>query len=301
MVGAELAVHTCPEAFRNTCDQARRDGHRVGLVPTMGSLHEGHVALIAEAGRHATFVAVSIFVNPTQFGPGEDFAAYPRMLDRDRVTCTRAGASCLFAPSAAEMYPQGESTRVRVEKLSETLCGVSRPKHFEGVATVVAKLLILAGPCVAVFGRKDYQQLRVVERMVGDLLLPVEVIGHPTVREPDGLAMSSRNAYLSLEHRARAAHIPVALSEAVGAFESGQRDASTVRDLVRARIERVVDSIDYVELADPATLEPYGESAVIGDRVLLALAVRIGPARLIDNVVLGEDRAPCGEDANDRR
>jgi len=203
MVLQTIPVFEQPEAFRDALEHARRQGKRVGLVPTMGALHAGHLALIAEARARASFVAASVFVNPTQFGPQEDFARYPRTLDRDVELCAGAGADCVFAPAVEAMYPDGELTRVRVEGLSESLCGSTRPGHFEGVATIVAKLFSLAGACVAVFGRKDYQQLKVIERMARDLLYPVEVVGHRTVREPDGLAMSSRNRYLSGDERVR--------------------------------------------------------------------------------------------------
>jgi pantoate--beta-alanine ligase len=289
------AVFHSPQEYRAACDAARSRGVRVGLVPTMGALHSGHAALIAEAACRCPFVSVSIFVNPTQFGPGEDYSRYPRTLEHDLGVCERVGASCVFAPETGAMYPAGEATRVQVQRLSELLCGASRPNHFEGVATVVAKLLALTGPCTAVFGRKDYQQLRVIERMVRDLLLPVEVVGYRTVREADGLAMSSRNAYLDEHQRARAAEIPRALSDAVGAFKGGERGAAALRARVRSRLNGAVDSIDYVELADPETLCACEESATVGARVLLAVAVRVGRARLIDNVVLGEDPAPCGE------
>ncbi len=261
----------------------------------MGALHEGHLALIAEATRRCSFVAVSIFVNPTQFGPHEDLDKYPRTLDRDLAGCARAGAACVFAPDAAAMYPAGDRTRVRVDGLTSSLCGPVRPGHFEGVATVVAKLFALTGPCVAVFGRKDYQQLRVIERMARDLFFPVEVVGVRTVREPDGLAMSSRNAYLTAEDRRRAAEIPKALSEAVRAFQNGERSVSRIVGLVRDRIARVAASIDYVTLADPQSLVPWADDRNAASPALLAIAARIGAARLIDNVVLGEEPAPCQE------
>jgi pantoate--beta-alanine ligase len=286
-----------PEAFRDACEKARREGKRVGLVPTMGALHEGHVALVRDAAARSTFVAVSIFVNPTQFGPNEDYDRYPRALEKDVELCTAAGAHCVFAPNVRSMYPEGEATRVQVARITEPLCGATRPGHFDGVATIVAKLFTLCGPCVAVFGRKDYQQLTVIERMARDLLMPVEVVGMRTVREPDGLAMSSRNRYLSAEERARAAQIPRALSSAVWAFDKGERNAGVLRSLVRRQIELITSRIDYVDVADPDTLRLVGEQEVVGARALVALAARVGPARLIDNVVLGEDPAPCGEGA----
>jgi pantoate--beta-alanine ligase len=281
-----------PEAFRRACDDARGRGLIVGLVPTMGALHAGHVALVDEALRRASFVAVTIFVNPTQFGPGEDLARYPRTLDADVDKCERAGASAVFAPPSDAMYPPGDEARVRVGATAADLCGVHRPTHFEGVATIVAKLFALTGPSVAVFGKKDYQQLCVLRRMARDLFFPVEVIGHRTVREPDGLAMSSRNAYLSPEHRAAALVIPRALSRAWGAFHRGERDAGKLAGAARAEIAEVATSIDYVDVADPESVRVLGPGERTGERALLAVAMRIGGTRLIDNVVLGEDPAP---------
>jgi len=292
-----LSVIHQPDAFREACENARREGRRVGLVPTMGALHEGHAALVRDAAARANFVAVSIFVNPTQFGPNEDYERYPRTLEKDVELCSAAGAHCVFAPSVRSMYPEGEATRVQVARITEPLCGAARPGHFDGVATVVAKFFTLCGPGVAVFGRKDYQQLKVIERMARDLLMPVEVVGMRTVRELDGLAMSSRNRYLSSEERARASQIPRALSYAVRAFHKGERNAGVLRSLVRKQIELITSRIDYVDVAEPDTLRVYGEQEVLGARALVALAARVGPARLIDNVVLGEDPAPCGEDA----
>lgn len=281
-----------PAAFRETCERARARGERVGLVPTMGALHRGHTTLVEEATRRAQFVAVSVFVNPTQFGPNEDLARYPRTLEADVAKCEAAGAKCVFAPDDRAMYPEGEETRVKVGATAKYLCGPHRPGHFEGVATIVTKLFALAGPCVAVFGRKDYQQLAVIRRLVIDLFLPVEIVGARTVREADGLAMSSRNAYLSPEARQAALAIPRGLSAAARAFAKGERRASTLTKLVRDEVEKVATSIDYVDVADPTTIEVVDPSGVAKDRALLALAARIGGARLIDNVVLGEDPPP---------
>jgi len=280
------------DAFRHACDDARRRGEQVALVPTMGALHRGHQALVAEARKRATFVAVSVFVNPTQFGPNEDFARYPRDLDGDVRKSVEAGARGIYAPPSNEMYPPGDETRVRVGALASTLCGPQRPGHFEGVATVVAKLLILTGPSIAYFGRKDYQQLKVIERVVKDLFIPVEVVGVPTVREEDGLAMSSRNAYLPADARARARAIPRGLSDAARAFAAGERRVGEIVRWVRAHVEPIADAIDYVDAADPETLRVFGSAEQAPERTLLALAIRTGGARLIDNVVLGEDPAP---------
>jgi pantoate--beta-alanine ligase len=279
--------------LRRHLDRARASGARIGFVPTMGALHRGHVRLVEEAKRVSDVVVVSIFVNPTQFGPGEDFARYPRTLPDDLSRCEAAGVNLVFAPEALEMYPQGDDTRVRVGKLAEPLCGPHRPGHFEGVATVVAKLFAIVGPCTAVFGRKDYQQLRVVERMATDLRLPVTVVGVPTVREPDGLALSSRNAYLAPEERSRAVAIPRALAAAHASFAAGERKASALLALVHGHVDPVATSIDYVALVDPVTLEPRGESRDLDSPTLLALALRIGVTRLIDNTVLGLDEPPA--------
>jgi pantoate--beta-alanine ligase len=281
-----------PDAFRRACDEARARGQRVGLVPTMGALHAGHVALVREARAHADFVAVSVFVNPTQFGPNEDLARYPRTLDADVERCSAAGAAAVFAPAEAAMYPPGDETRVRVGATAGPLCGAHRPGHFEGVATVVTKLFALAGPCTAVFGRKDYQQLQVIKRLTLDLFLPVTLVGLRTVREPDGLAMSSRNAYLSPEQRAAALAIPRGLTAAARAFAAGERRASALRALAREEVARIATSIDYVDVADPDSVRVLEGGETAGERALLALAIRLGGARLIDNTVLGEEPPP---------
>jgi pantoate--beta-alanine ligase len=281
-----------PDALRQACDEARRRRARVALVPTMGALHQGHTTLIAEAAKRADFVAVSIFVNPTQFGPKEDFARYPRDLAGDARKCEEAGAHGIFTPDAQDMYPQGDETRVRVGATAEGLCGPHRPGHFEGVATVVAKLFSITGPSIALFGRKDYQQLKVIERMTRDLFLPVDVVGLPTVREPDGLAMSSRNAYLSPEAREAARHIPRALAAAAAAFSAGEQRAGVIARIAWEIVAEVATSIDYVDVADPDTVRVLDAEEQVGERALLALAVRLGGARLIDNIVLGEDAAP---------
>jgi pantoate--beta-alanine ligase len=287
-----MEIVRLPDEMRRACDRARGSGVRVGLVPTMGALHDGHARLIRAARERADFVVTTVFVNPTQFGPNEDFAKYPRTLDDDAVIAAKAGASLIFAPETATMYPPGDETRVRVGETAAELCGRHRPGHFEGVTTVVAKLFAIAGPSVALFGRKDYQQLKVIGRMTTDLFLPVEVVGIPTVREADGVALSSRNRYLSADARAAARAIPEGLSLAAQAFARGERRAGALAALCRDRIAQIADSIDYVEVADPETVVPLGQGALAGDRALLAVALRLGGARLIDNVVLGEDRAP---------
>jgi pantoate--beta-alanine ligase len=289
-------VHTAAD-LRRALDEARRSGSAIGFVPTMGALHDGHLALVSRAKQAASFVWVSIFVNPTQFGPNEDFARYPRTLDADVARCEGARVDLVFAPDAREIYPPGEQTRVRVGPLADVLCGPFRPGHFEGVATVVTKLFVLSGESTAVFGRKDYQQLRIVDRLAKDLCFPIQVVGHRTVREPDGLAMSSRNAYLSPPDRARARAIPRGLANAVTAFAKGERRTEALLSSVRSEVEPVADSIDYVSLNDPETLVPL--QGIVqqaegggGTQALLALALRIGSTRLIDNVVLGEEESP---------
>jgi len=266
----------------------------------MGALHAGHLSLVAEArlrtafGRpdseRAGFVVVSIFVNPTQFGPGEDFVAYPRDFLGDAQKLAASGVDLVFAPDASAMYPEGEQTRVKVQRLTDPLCGAFRPGHFEGVTTVVAKLFALAGPCVAVFGKKDYQQLTVLRRMVRDLFLPVEVVGHPIVRETDGLALSSRNAYLSTAERVRALGLSRGLRAAWTAFDRGERDPGALRAQVFRAVEAVADRIDYVEVLHAEELTPL--PGPIETRALVAIACHIGKTRLIDNVVLGEDPLP---------
>jgi pantoate--beta-alanine ligase len=274
--------------FRAACDAARQRGARVGLVPTMGALHEGHLALVHEARKRADFVVCTIFVNPTQFGPNEDLARYPRDLDGDVAKLSEA--ALVFAPDATSMYLPGEETRVHVGALASSLCGPHRPGHFEGVATVVAKLFALTGPCTAVFGQKDYQQLAILRRMAKDLFFPVEVIGYPIVRESDGLAMSSRNAYLEEEERTRALALSRGLFGAVSLFERGERNAQRLLERVRADLEPVATSIDYVTLADADSLVPLADTADVLSPAVLALACRIGTTRLIDNVLLDPRR-----------
>lgn len=283
-----------PAELRAVAAEARRRSERVGFVPTMGALHRGHLRLVEEARRRAGLVVVSIFVNPTQFGPAEDFERYPRDLDRDLAACAGAGADVVYAPSVEAMYPSGHSTTVHVAGVTQGLCGRHRPGHFDGVATVVAKLLGQVGPCVALFGRKDYQQLRVIERMVRDLDLEVEVVGVATVREPDGLATSSRNAYLAPADRGRALALVRGLSAAWRLVDGAAAppSAEAVRLAARAPLERDLDSIDYVEVCDPATLEPLAPDQPVAGPVLVAMAGRLGTTRLIDNLVLREQPDP---------
>lgn len=280
-------------ALRARCDEARARGARVGFVPTMGALHDGHIALALEARARvgpSGLVATSIFVNPTQFAPTEDLSKYPRTLDADLARCADAGVDVVFAPAVDEMYPDGDQTRVRVSGVSAPLEGEFRPTHFEGVATVVARLFNAAGPCVAVFGRKDYQQYRVITRMVRDLMIPVEVVGHRTIREADGLAMSSRNRFLSAEDRARAAKIPAALREALRAWDAGERSVRALEARAGDVLRGAVDAVDYVAVRDAEDLSALPEEVPEGRRAVLAVAARVGATRLIDNAVLGEDR-----------
>ncbi|MFW6051371.1 MAG: pantoate--beta-alanine ligase [Myxococcota bacterium] len=280
-----------PEALRNRCDRARRAGQQVGLVPTMGALHAGHLALIDEVRRRgAGLVVTTLFVNPKQFGPGEDFERYPRTLEADLEACRARGVDVLFAPGVEDVYPAGFQTHVDVEGLTRGLEGAHRPGHFRGVTTVVSKLFMLAAPCTAAFGRKDYQQWKVIQRMARDLFIPVEVVGHPTVREPDGLALSSRNRYLSAEERERALGLVRGLRAAAEAWAQGVRNGDALRARARAPVQATFDRVDYVEVSDPETLEPVGGEA--GERAAVLMAARLGGTRLIDNLVLGEEPPP---------
>lgn len=271
------------EQFRQRCEQLRSSGP-VGLVLTMGALHEGHVSLMKVARSHANSVVTTVFVNPTQFGPNEDFNRYPRDLERDAQVCREAGAELLFAPTPSEMYPEGEQTRVRVGELAEGLCGAFRPGHFEGVATVVIKFFALAGPVVAVFGQKDYQQLKVIERTVKDLLLPVKVIGAPIVRDADGLAKSSRNRYLSSQERTRALGLVSALRHCSELFRDGERRVAVLEDAARRLVTDA--DVEYASVVNGDDLTLYPADA--DERARLLLAVRVGNTRLIDNCSLAE-------------
>lgn len=284
-------VHA-PAELRAACESARARGAKVGLVPTMGALHAGHLSLVEEAKRRGCdHLVVTIFVNPLQFAPHEDFDRYPRTLEDDLAGCRAAGVHTVFAPERGAMYPPGFATGVAVSRLTEPLEGAFRPGHFAGVTTVVAKLFGLAGACTAVFGRKDYQQWKVLERMARDLDLPVEVVGAPIVREEGGLALSSRNRYLSREQRERALGIVTGLRAAARAFADGERDRARLSGLAREPIDARLDRVDYVALADADELTPL-EGSAVPERALLAAAAHLGSTRLIDNVVLGEDPIP---------
>ncbi|MGI9861063.1 pantoate--beta-alanine ligase [Moorella naiadis] len=272
------------EAVHNYVNTARRLGRSIGLVPTMGYLHAGHLSLVRKAREQNDVVIMSIFVNPTQFGPEEDFSRYPRDLERDQELAAGAEVDAIFAPPVAEMYPEGYATYVQVEGLTEVLCGASRPGHFRGVTTVVSKLFNIVQPDRAYFGQKDYQQAQVIKRMVRDLNFPVEIITVPIVREADGLAMSSRNKYLTPEQRRSALALYRALNLGAGIIKSGERRAAAVRKAMETEITAQPQTrIDYIAVSDADTLQPLEE---IAGRVLLALAVWVGNTRLIDNLIL---------------
>ncbi len=279
-----MKVYTTIDECRSAVLNARRGGATVGLVPTMGALHAGHLSLIVAARRKCDQTAVTIFVNPRQFGPNEDFSAYPRTLDDDLRRCESAGADLVFTPSVETMYPAGVRTTVHVAGLTDGLCGPFRPGHFDGVATIVAKLFHILPADAAYFGEKDYQQLMVIRQMVRDLDVPIEIVACPTVRETDGLAMSSRNAYLAPEDRRRAASLSKALFAAVEQADRGERSASTLVSAIRESLSRVgISQIDYIEIVDAQTLAPL---SFINVPARLCLAVRIGRTRLIDNVAV---------------
>ena len=280
-----------PSELRARCDAARAAGERVGVVPTMGALHAGHLSLVDAARDHGgTYLVATIFVNPLQFAPTDDLDRYPRPLAEDIERCRAAGVALLFAPEPRSMYPEGFSTYVEVEGVTGRLEGEHRPGHFRGVTTVVTKLLNLAGPCVAAFGRKDYQQWRTLARMVQDLDMPIEVVGSKIVRDADGLALSSRNRYLSAPDRERALGLVGGLRSAWDAFEAGERDAAELLSRAATPVRRAFDRVDYVALADADDLRPI--EGPLPSRVLLAAAAHLGGTRLIDNVVLGEDPRP---------
>ncbi len=265
-------------------DEYRCQGKKIGFVPTMGYLHEGHLSLLREAKKHCDVLVMSIFVNPTQFGPQEDFEEYPRDFERDKNLAEKEGVDVIFYPNAKEMYPENYLTYVEVEKITSILCGASRPGHFRGVTTVVAKLFNAVKPHFAVFGQKDAQQAVVIKQMTRDLNFDIEIIVAPIVREHDGLAMSSRNTYLSPEEREQALALNRSLKMAEQLILSGERDAETIKQKMQDMINEQPDAkIDYVEILHPETLE--FQSKIKSD-VLIALAVKIGKTRLIDNLVV---------------
>ncbi len=274
-----------PARLQDLCWGWRQQGQLMALVPTMGYFHAGHLELMRWARANADKVVVSLFVNPTQFAPTEDLAAYPRDLERDAALAAEQGVDVLFVPPVEKMYLPGDATWVEVPELAQYLCGRSRPTHFRGVTTVVAKLLLLAIPTLAVFGEKDYQQLTIIRRMTRDLFIPTRIVGRPIVREADGLAMSSRNVYLSPEERVQAPRMQQGLQLAAAELRKGQRDTAALAQLVREFYAREIPlgETDYLEFADPDTLHPV---SVVSGPVLAAVAVRFGKARLIDNLLI---------------
>lgn len=279
-----MVTLTTAAEMRRWSESVRYEGRTVGFVPTMGALHHGHASLMRAARAACDRVVVSVFVNPTQFGPNEDFNRYPRMVEADRALCEREGVDVLFAPTVAEIYPPGSETVVDVGPLGAVLCGAARPGHFRGVATVVAKLFAIVAPHRAYFGQKDYQQTVVIRRLVDDLRLGVEVVVCPTARDPDGLAASSRNAYLSPQEREKALRIPAALAEARRLIVAGERSGGKIRDALGVFLSGESGvRVDYVALVHPKTLQPVDR---LTGRVVVALAVWVGATRLIDNAVI---------------
>ena len=279
-----MEVVTTIATLRRQLDARRASGGTVGFVPTMGYLHEGHVSLVARSVTECSVTVASIFVNPLQFAANEDLASYPRDLDRDVAMLKAAGCDLVFAPDVAEMYPRPMRTTVSVPSLSAHLEGAARPTHFDGVATVVAKLFAIVGGCRAYFGEKDFQQLAVVTAMAADLALPVEVVGCPTVRAADGLALSSRNSYLSPAEREAATVLHRALRAGEAAVAAGATDARGVREAMAAELAtEPLAEVDYVDVVDPVTLEPQGELEP-GTGVRLLVAARVGAPRLLDNL-----------------
>jgi len=272
---AEMRVHI---------KEARRQGKRVGIVPTMGFLHEGHLSLVKAAREKCDLIVMSIFVNPLQFGPNEDFERYPRNIERDREMAASAGVDLLFTPEVSEMYPQPILTNISVANVTAPLCGASRPGHFDGVATVVTKLFQIVQPDYAFFGQKDAQQVAVITQMVSDLSMPVEIVPCPIIREADGLAMSSRNVYLSQEERKQALVLSQSLKLAEAWLDEGVDLAEIKARLIQSITEMPLASIDYVEVLRFPNLEPV-EQEVAGQAIIIALAVKFGKTRLIDNVI----------------
>lgn len=272
--------------MQSLADSFRREGKTIGLVPTMGFLHEGHLSLMRIARSHCDILVVSIFVNPTQFGPNEDFNKYPRNFEQDEKLCRDENVGVIFYPTNEMMYSEPYLTYVNVEKLSETMCGASRPGHFRGVTTVVAKLFNIVKPHLAVFGEKDYQQAVIIKQMVKDLNFDIEILTGAIIREADGLAMSSRNKYLSAQERQNALVLSKSLQMAEKAVRAGNTDAESISMQIRERIQQTEGAvIDYIAIVNGDTLKRVAE---VGDNSLIALAVKIGQTRLIDNVLIRE-------------
>lgn len=273
--------------MQTTVRSFKREGKTIAFVPTMGFLHQGHASLLREGRKRADILVLSIFVNPIQFGKNEDLDRYPRDVERDCLIASECGVDVVFMPTANEMYPAGFQTSITVRDLSKPLCGASRPGHFDGVATVVAKLFNIVMPDLAFFGRKDYQQLALIRRMVNDLSMPVQIIGLPIVRESDGIAMSSRNAYLSPQERQSALALSRAIQEVRASYDSGERSIEALRQKALAVIQQEsLLQIDYLEFCNEHSLQPPAEAT---DNTLFALAIKAGKTRLIDNTVLGEN------------
>ena len=276
-----MKVIETAKQMQETSRRMRSSGKNIAFVPTMGFLHDGHLELLRQGRQRADALLLSIFVNPTQFGPTEDYAKYPRDMEGDLKKAEGAGTDIVFTPPVSEMYPEGSQTTVKVKNLPEHLCGLTRPGHFEGVATVVGKLFNITMPHVAIFGQKDFQQLAVIRRMAADLNMDLEIIGVPTVREPDGLAMSSRNKYLNPEERKSALCLKKSIDMALAMIKAGERDPGKIKAAVRDLISsHPYTDIDYVSICDPLTLDDLN---IIKEKALLALAVKVGKTRLIDN------------------
>ncbi len=272
------------DSLRNRIKSERQRGKSIGFVPTMGYLHEGHLSLLQKASEENNLTVLSIFVNPIQFGVGEDYEEYPRDLEGDTAQAEKAGCQIIFAPSVKEMYPKGYATFVHVEGLTEELCGASRPGHFRGVTTVVTKLFNIVSPDRAYFGQKDAQQALVLRRMAKDLNMDVEVIIMPIIREEDGLAMSSRNAYLSAQERQQAVILSKSLFLAAEKIKKGERSVNTLTNFIRETISAAhLATIDYIKIVDTREIKPV---ETIDDQTLIALAVRFGKTRLIDNIIV---------------
>ncbi len=271
--------------MQKVADRLREEGKSIGFVPTMGALHQGHLSLMQRARRENDIVVMSIFVNPTQFGPGEDYRRYPRPFQKDRLLAQREGVNIIFYPSVSEMYGEGYSTYVEVERLSKVLCGLSRPGHFRGVASAVCKLFNIVKPHVAYFGQKDYQQLKIIKRMVQDLNMEIEIRECPIVREPDGLAMSSRNSYFSSQERKEALSLYGALKRAKQLIKAGNSVPDVISETEEIIQREPYAKIDYIKIVNPETLEDM-KMIRPGRTVLVALAVWIGKTRLIDNMLV---------------
>ena len=278
-----MEVITTTRGMKSFSLEARRKGKTIAFVPTMGFLHEGHLSLMREGKRRSDLLVISIFVNPTQFGPSEEFERYPRDFPGDSKMAAEVGVDVLFAPETGEMYPPGHQTFIRVTGVTQGLCGRSRPSHFQGVTTVVAMLFNIVMPHVAIFGEKDFQQLVAIQQMVRDLHMEVEVLGMPTVREPDGLAMSSRNSYLRPEERKIALCVPRSLNRAEELLRTGERSSATILQEMKKTIEAEPSvRLDYIEICDPRTLQEIDQ---IDQDAVFALAAYVGKVRLIDNFV----------------